>query len=163
MIKTIVREFLVFIFSISIFPVIFLFLVLSGDLDRFGLMMISRELLSAGSSFLESILLLVARVIAPYAAVQAIRAYQWSRASEVGKKWAYLYYSLLSGIVGVWFGAKSWDMFYFMFQLGDIPGELKQFMRLEYENLFVAALGFYVSIRCLRISLKSTNSRLVKS
>jgi hypothetical protein len=156
MIKIVVREILVFVFSIAIFPATLMLLMLRGDLDRYGLMMIARELLTAGSSFLESILLIVARVLAPYALIQALRAYQWSRKGAEPKRWAYLYYAVLSGLVAVWFGGKSLDLFYFMFQLGDIPGELAQFLRLEYGNLLVGLFGIYGSIRCLRISLKST-------
>ncbi len=52
MIKIVVREILVFVLSIAIFPATLMLLMLRGDLDRYGLMMISRELLTAGSSFL---------------------------------------------------------------------------------------------------------------
>ena len=155
MVKIVIREILVFVLSIAIFPATLMLLILRGDLDRYGLMMISRELLTAGSSFLESILLIVSRLLAPYALIQALRAYQWSREGAEPRRWAYLYYAVLSGLVGVWFGGKSMDLFYFMFQLGDIPGELAQFLRLEYGHLLVGLAGIYVSIRCLRISIKS--------
>ncbi|MFH0958118.1 MAG: hypothetical protein V1897_05385, partial [Pseudomonadota bacterium] len=119
MIKIVLREILVFVFCVSIFPATFILLILRGDLDRFGLMIISRELLTAGSSFFESILLLTARALAPYALVQAFRAYQWARQGGAeAKRWAYLYFALLSSMVAVWFGVKSLDLFHFMFQLG---------------------------------------------
>ena len=157
MIKIFLREFLIFALSISIFPATFLLLILRGDIDRYGLMMISRELLSTGSSLVESILLLAARVLTPYALIQAFRAFQWSKTGKRAKRWAYLYFSALSGIVAAWFISESWNLFYFMFQLGDIPGELLQFLKLEYSNLLAGLAGLYVCIRCLRISINLNN------
>jgi len=40
-----------------------------------------------------------------------------------------------------------------MFQLGDIPGELSQFIELEYIHLLGATAVFYIFGRCLRFFL----------
>ncbi len=153
MIRIIIREIGILVFSVSIFPLAFLFLLLRGDISQYGLTLIYRELLIAGTSSVESALLLLSRILAPYMAIQAFRSYQWSKTGAGARKWANLYYALLAGIAGIWFASKSFDLFYFMFQLGDIPGELGQFIELEYIHLLAATAGFYVFGRCLRFFL----------
>ena len=155
MIRIIAREIGIFIFSISIFPITFLLLLLKGDISTYGLTLIYREIVNLGSHSLDSTLSFLARLFAPYLAIQAFRAYQWSKKGRTPKKWAYLYFALLMGCAGVWFASKSWDLFYFMFELGDIPGELAQFFRLEYVHLLWAVAGVYLSLRFLQSAFRS--------
>ena len=151
MTRIIIREIGVLALSISIFPLAFLFLVFRGDINQYTVSLIYRELVKAGSSDLMSSILFLSRLLTPYLIVQAIRAYQWSKTGVDARRWANLYFALLCGIVGTWFVLKSFDLFYFMLELGDIPGELSQFLQLEYTRLTGAAVSFYLLIRSLRI------------
>jgi hypothetical protein len=144
MIRIIVREIAILVLSTSIFPLAFLFLLLRGDISEYGLKLIYQELVSAGTSSVESALLLLSRVLAPYLVVQAFRAYWWSKTGAFAKRWASLYFALLGCVAALWFAGESFDLFYFMFELGDIPGELGQFFRLEYAHLLGALVGFYI-------------------
>ncbi|MCL5124578.1 MAG: hypothetical protein M1511_08800 [Deltaproteobacteria bacterium] len=150
MIRVIIREIGVLALSVSIFPLAFVFLVFRGDISEYGASLIYRELVNTGSSSLMSAMFLISRLLAPYLVIQGIRAYKWSKTGIEAKRWANLYFAFLSGVAGTWFAIKSLDLFYFMFELGDIPGELGQFLQLEYTNLLGAVAGFYFFFRCLR-------------
>lgn len=158
MLKIIIREIMILVFSISIFPSIFLFLILRGDINRYGLTLFYREILNIGSSSFDSTMLpLLFRFFAPYLAIQAFRSYQWSKTGFEAKRFANLYFALLTGAVGIWFASNSWDLFYFMFELGDIPAELIQFFQLEAVHLISAIAGLYISYRCLLVFLRPSN------
>jgi hypothetical protein len=154
MVRIIAREIGILIFSVSIFPITFMLLLLKGDISRYGFTLIYREIINLGSHSLDSTLSFFARLLAPYIAIQAFRAYQWSKKGKTPRKWAHLYFALLTGCAGVWFACKSLDLFYFMFELGDIPGELAQFFRLEYVHLLWALAGFYLSLRFFQSALR---------
>ncbi|MGC8660621.1 MAG: hypothetical protein ACP5U1_16255 [Desulfomonilaceae bacterium] len=150
MIKIIIREIAVLALSFSIFPLAFLLLVFRGDISEYGASLIYRELVNAGSSSLASALALLGRLLTPYVVIQGIRAYSWSKTGVEAKRWASLYFALVGGGAGTWFAVKSLDLFYFMYELGDIPGELGQFVHLEFLNLLGTFAGFYLFVRCLR-------------
>ena len=59
MIGIIIREIAILALSISIFPLAFLFLLLRGDISEYGLKLIYQELISSGTSSVESALLLL--------------------------------------------------------------------------------------------------------
>ena len=149
MIRIIAREIGIFIFSVSIFPITFMLLLLKGDISRYGLTLIYREIINLGSHSLDSTLSFLARLLAPYIAIQAFRAYQWSKKGNTPRKWAYLYFALLIGCAGVWFASKSLDLFYFMFELGDIPGELPQFLSFGICPFTVGSSGFLPLVKVL--------------
>lgn len=151
MIRIIIREIAILTLCISIFPVVFLSLFFHGDISEYSLVLIYRELFNAGTSNLGSALTLLVRILVPYLSVQAIRAYQWSKTNINAKRWANLYFAILSASLGIWCASISLDLFYFMFELGDIPGEIRQFFRMEYAHLFGALAGFYICFRCLRL------------
>lgn len=92
---------------------------------------------------------IVALIMAPYVAIQTIRVFRCSRRSETGKKWAGLYFFILFSICGAWFGWRAWDLFYFMYALGDMPGEIVQFFEIEGASL----LWFLVCVILAVVSL----------
>jgi hypothetical protein len=153
MMGIIIREIAILALSISIFPLAFLFLLLRGDISGYGFKLIYQELINSGTSSVESALLLLSRVLAPYLVVQAFRAYQWSKTGKFAKRWASLYFAFLGCVAALWFAGESFDLFYFMFQLGDIPGELGQFFQLEYAHLLGALVGFYIFGRYFKLFL----------
>jgi len=124
-----------------------------SDSWHLGRAFLSRELLSGGAGPGGTSLTLWIRLVSPYLAVQAIRAFLWSQRSLEGKKWGNLYLSMLMAAVGGWSLAQAWDLFYFMYALGDIPGELVQFFKLETSNLVVALSSLALAIHCFRIFL----------
>ncbi len=70
-----------------------------------------------------------------------------------GQKMANLYFALLLAAVSAWFFSKAWDLFYFMYALGDIPAELKQFVQLEGDSLLGCFLTLVLGIYCFSIFL----------
>ncbi len=92
---------------------------------------------------------IVALIMAPYVAIQTIRVFRWSRRSAVGRKWAALYFFVLFTICGSWFGWRAWDLFYFMYALGDMPDEIVQFFQIEGSSL----LWFMVCVVLALVSL----------
>ncbi len=158
MIGIIIREITILVLSISIFPLAFLFLVLRGDISEYGLKLIYQEIVNSGTSSLGSALLLLSRVLAPYLVVQAFRAYQWSKTSAFAKRWSSLYFALLGLVAALWLAGESFDLFYFMFELGDVPGELGQFFQLEYAHLLGALVGFYIFGRYFSLFLSPTGA-----
>lgn len=154
MIRVIVREVVILIFSVSIFPITLSLLLMNGNIDQRVLTLIYREITNFGNHSFEATFSLLARLFTPYLAIQAFRAYQWSRKGGTPKKWSYLYFSVLAGSIGAWFASKSLDLFHFMFELGDIPGELGQFVRLEFVHILWASGAFYLCVRFFLIAFR---------
>ncbi|MBI5251182.1 MAG: hypothetical protein HY912_16965 [Desulfomonile tiedjei] len=141
------RECIVLCISLALFPAAVILLLLHNDALSTGLAFL-RRLLFAGGSLSETALDLWVKVISPYLVIQAIRAFIWSQKSIVGRKWANLYFAALLAAISAWFFSKAWDLLYFMYALGDIPDELKQFFQLEGDNILAGALSLALSIYC---------------
>jgi hypothetical protein len=92
-------------------------------------------------------------VISPYLILQAMRGYAWAGRSVQGRRWAYLYFSVLFFAAGTWAFGLAWDMFYFMYALGGIPSGLGQFVRLEAAHLAELLVAFSLSGYCFTIFL----------
>lgn len=104
----------------------------------------------------ESLLILALVLLAPYVVVQAVRAYRWGRRSETGRKWASLYFCILSVLAAAWYFVQAWDLFYFMYALGDIPGELRQFFAYEGGAVVIMVGTSFLAARCLSVFLNPT-------
>jgi hypothetical protein len=48
---------------------------------------------------------------------------------------------------------RAWDLFYFMYALGDMPAELIQFFQLEGTDLLIAAGCSFLGAYCFSIFL----------
>jgi hypothetical protein len=146
----VIRELIIIVLSLSLFPVAVLLVLLHGEAVDTGLVFVFRYILSGGGP-MGSIWGMLFKVISPYIAVQAIRAFLWSQRSVEGRKWAYLYFCGLLVLLSGWFFYQAWDLFYFMYALGDIPGELEQFVQLEGENVVGSVLSAALSIYCFMV------------
>jgi hypothetical protein len=146
------RETIVLCVSLALFPTAVILLLIHNDALSSGLMFLRRQLLSGGT-LSGSALELWIKIISPYLVIQAIRGFMWSHRSIVGRKWANLYFSALLAATSAWFLWHSWDLFYFMYALGDIPAELKQFVQLERDNLLGGLLAMGLSIYCFTVFL----------
>ena len=153
MLRIVFRELLIFLVALSVFPLIVLFVLFYSDSWTLGRAFLSRELLSGGSGPGGTTLTLWVRLISPYLVIQSIRAYLWAQRSLQGKRWGNLYFAILLAAVGGWSVAQAWDLFYFMYALGDIPEELVQFVQLEASNLVVGVGSIVLAVYCFRIFL----------
>jgi hypothetical protein len=149
----IVREILILVACLALFPFAALLLLIYTDSLPLALAYVSREMLSGGIGPGGSSLTLLGELLAPYLMVQAVRSFLWSQRSLVGRKWGNLYFSILAASVAVWSFAQAWDLFYFMYRLGGIPGELTQFVELEFHNILIFFLCVIISIRCFIVFL----------
>jgi len=149
-------EILVLIGSLAIFPAAVIGLLILSDSSNASRIFFSGDALHGLTVTGGAIPHLWFRFLAPYVVVQAIRAYLWSQRSLTGRKWANLYFSILLVSIGGWSLWNSWDLFYFMYALGDIPEELLQFVELEANNLIVAAASLCLAAYCFRIFLDPT-------
>jgi hypothetical protein len=159
MARMILKEVLIFVGALSIFPLVVLLMLFYSDSWSLGRAFLSRELMSGGSGPGGTSLTLWIRIVSPYVVIQSVRMYLWSHRSPQGKKWGNLYFATVTAGIGVWSLAQAWDLFYFMYALGDIPGEVAQFVRLEANNLFVGLGSFVLAGYCFRIFLASRKSR----
>lgn len=148
----VIRELIILILSLLLFPVAVLLVLLHGEAVDTGLVFVFRYVVSGGGP-MGSIWGMLFKVISPYIAIQAIRAYLWSQKSIEGRKWANLYFCGLLASLSGWFFYQAWDLFYFMYALGDIPGELEQFVQLEGENLVGSVLSGALSVYCFTVFL----------
>jgi len=158
MARVILKEFLIFVGCLSLFPLMVLVVLFYSDAWNMGRAFLSRELFTGGRGPGGTSFTLWIRLVSPYLAVQAIRAFLWSQRSIAGKKWGNLYLSILMAAVGGWSLAQAWDLFYFMYALGDIPGELVQFFKLETSNLLVAISSLALAVYCFSIFLHPSSS-----
>ena len=149
--RIIFREIIVLAGSLAIFPAAVIVLLVLSDSSNVSRLLSSRDLLYGLTVSGGAIPHLWFRFIAPYLVVQAIRGYLWSQRSVTGRKWANLYFFILLAFIGGWSLWNSWDLFYFMYALGDIPGELLQFVELEANNLIIAAASLFLAVHCARI------------
>lgn len=152
--RVIFREIIVLCLSLALFPAAVFLLLLHND-SLGSVLSVLRRLLFCGGSIFESALDLWIKVVSPYLAIQAIRGYIWSKKSIVGKKWANLYFASLLAAISAWFLWKAWDLLYFMYALGDIPAELKQFFQLEGYDIAGGIFALALTIYCFTIFLKT--------
>ncbi len=149
--RKILREVIIFYLCLAIFPVaVILFVIHSNSLNA-GMAVLSRGVLFWGASATGSSLAVLMRLIAPYLIVQAVRAFRWSQQSLAGKKWGNLYFSVLLAAIAGWAFWTAWDLFYFMYALGDIPAELLQFFQLEWSDILIFTTSSLLAIRCFAI------------
>mgnify|MGYP000871457109 CR=1 FL=1 len=153
MVKLIFRETIIFLVCFAIFPGALFLLYLKGELSQTQLLSLARELATTDMVGPWPIFWLLSKILIPYFIVQSIRAYSWSRRSVTGLRYASLFYSALLFSAVVWFWSQSGDLLYFMYQMGDLPSELPQFLELEAVNLLLGALSFYVGLRRFRVFL----------
>jgi len=152
--RVILREIVIFIGCLLLFPAALLILLAVVDSPEAARRFVARvifsvEVVGPAGTFL----VLGIKLIAPYLIVQAIRGYLWSQRSLTGRKWANLYFSLLLAAAGVWGFWKAWDLFYFMTAMGDMPAELGQFIELSGTDILVFIFCSLVSIHCFRVFL----------
>jgi len=160
MIKMVFRELAVFLACMSLLPAfVFVTLLQRGILDE-GLRAIARSILSGGWGLDAATIGILARWMAPYLIVQCVRAYVWSKTSPRARSLANLYYSVISGSVAAWSFWKAWDVFYYMYALGDIPGQIVQFLEIESQNLLVFSVTTILAIYCFAIFLDPRPKRM---
>lgn len=147
----VLREVIIFYLCLAIFPVAVILFVIYDDSLSAGMTVVSRGLLFWGASQSGISTAVLVRLLAPYLIVQAIRGYRWSQRSVVGKKWANLYFAVLLVSIAGWAFWRAWDLFYFMYALGDIPAELPQFFELEWSSVLILLTALLLAIRCLLV------------
>jgi hypothetical protein len=151
--KIILREIIILILSVAVLPVaVILYLVHTNSLN-FGLVILSREIMSGGSGLIGGPLGLCVKLLSPYLLVQSIRAFFWARRSVTGMRWANIYFAVLLACVAGWFLRDAWDLLYMMYALGDLPGELAQFFELEVSNLIIFVGAVFLAVHCIRTAL----------
>jgi hypothetical protein len=156
MLRAIVREILILIGCLTLFPAAVILLLVQTNSLEAALNFLGRGLfLGQALSPQGTLLLMWLKLISPYLIVQAIRAYLWGQRSMKGRRWANLYFVILLTAAGVWSLWKAWDLFYFMYALGDMPAELGQFIELEGTNLFIFLVCSILAVHCFSIFLRS--------
>ncbi len=154
MVFKIIKEVLILLISLSVFPAIVVGLLTYSDSAMSGVRI--REFTSHISNFWIHIIL-------PYLGIQAIRAAMWAERSLVGRKIANMYFALLALGVGAWSFTKVWDLFYFMYALGDMPQELRQLMELEFNNILITIVALIVAVHSFRIFMNPERRRRPKN
>lgn len=149
MVQKILLEIAILALSLSVFPALVLALLIYTGSIRDGLTFLMDKALATDWGPYSTALGIWIKFFSPYLVVQAARAYFWAQRSLTGRRWANAYFSLLALLVGVRSLWRAWDMFYFMYALGDIPSELGQFLQLEAVNLVIAAAGLALFVHCL--------------
>ena len=154
MFRIILREILILVLSLAVFPVAVVILLLAyKDPLGMGSAFLAHEMIAGGIGPGGTSLALWVKWFSPYMALQAIRGFLWSQRSLVGRRWANLYFSVLAAS---WAGRSlwgAWDLFYFMYALGDMPAELIQFFRLEATDLLTFLACALIAIYCFGIFL----------
>jgi hypothetical protein len=139
----ILREILIFGSSLALVPL----------LIKYGRPYFDIRPLLAGEILSGGIHALWVFVLFPYIIIQTIRAFLWSERSLVGRKWASLYFVVVLTGLASWGFFRAWDQFYYMWVLGDMPGEIVQFLELQYVGVLVFVICALLAARCARIFL----------
>jgi hypothetical protein len=150
--KLIIREIVIFLISLTIFPLLILALLAYkyGDVES-GLITLYGAAGRLSYFWLH--------LISPYLVIQAIRARAWSQRTLSGRKWAHLYFFILSAGVFWWAFYSVWDLFYFMYALGDIPAELKQLVEIEWRNIIISITALVVGCYSFMVFLDPTRKK----
>ena len=150
------REALILGLSLALFPLAIIVFLVHGDSSSAGVTAVLRGLLAGVWDSGSPSVGLALRVVTPYLLVQAVRGFVWAQRSLIGRRWAHLYFALLLGAAAAWSFWEAWDLLYFMYALGDIPGELIQFFRLQGRNVLIFIGSVLLGVHCLRIFLDPT-------
>jgi hypothetical protein len=153
MFRIILREIVILVLSLAVFPTTVILLLVYNDSLNLGPAYFAQELLAGGMGAAGTSITLWAKFFSPYLVLQAIRGFLWSQRSLAGRRWANLYYALLAATwaaVSLW---RVWDLFYFMYALGDMPAELIQFFQLEGTDLLIAVGCGILAVYCFTIFL----------
>lgn len=154
MVRIILRELLILVGSLAVFPAVMLVALVQSESPEASMKLIARAILSTQLvSSSGTLMVLGVRMFAPYLLVQAVRAYFWSGHSLKARRWANFYYMILLASVGVWCFLRAWDLFHLMYALGDMPGELQQFLEMEGRNVAIMVACAAVGVHCLRVFL----------
>lgn len=148
MLKTILREILIFFACVSVLPVVIVVILLQNESPEAVFHMLLRVVLGGGLSRAFNPLALWAKVLAPYAFVQAIRAYRWSQRSTAGRRWANLYFLVILVIGAGWSFFNAWELFYLMYVIGDMPEALGAFLEIELYNVAILVICLFLSVYC---------------
>jgi hypothetical protein len=151
--KIIVRELIVLIVSVSALPAVVVLYLIHTDSWTWGILFLTRQMLPGGSEIVGSWMTFWFKLFSPYLILQSIRALLWSKRSLTGAKWANLYFALLLTGLGGWSLRQAWDLFFLMYILDDIPGELMQFFKLEGHHLLIFLGAIFLAIHCFRTFL----------
>ncbi|MGB9618205.1 MAG: hypothetical protein ACPL7J_12855 [Desulfomonilaceae bacterium] len=157
--KIIIRECLILIGAVSIFPALVFALMAQQHSWDALLQGALREVLSGAIYSHRTPDGLWVRLLAPYILVQSMRAWYWSQRSIVGRRWAHLYFSVVFAGVAFWSLWAAWDLFHFMSALGDMPAEIGQFFELQGSNLVIGLGAVFLSVHCARVFLNPSQKR----
>ena len=100
MFRIILREILVLVLSLAVFPTTVMLLLAYNDSLNVGLAFFQHEMIAGGIGPGGTSLTLWVKLLSPYLVLQAIRGFLWSQRSLVGRRWANLYFSVLARILG---------------------------------------------------------------
>ena len=153
MLRKIIWEICVLIFSLSLAPAVIIAILIREDAFWQGFQFfVSRTLV--GDPFPEaSYAVIMFKWISPYLIIQAIRAFMWSKTSLKAKRWANLYFATILGLISMWSLYVASDTFCFMYALGDMPTEFMQFVELESQNLLLFVVSFVIALYCFTVFL----------
>jgi hypothetical protein len=153
MFRIILREIVILILSLAVFPATVILLLVYNDPLNLGPVYFAQELLLGGMGAGGASLTLWIKFLSPYLVLQAIRGLFWSQRSLAGRRWANLYFALLAATwagVSLW---RVWDLFYFMYELGDMPAQLIQLFQLEGTDMLIAVGCGILAAYCFSIFL----------
>jgi len=150
------REVLVLGLCLALFPLAIIVFLVHGDSASAGVAAVLRGVFSRAWSAGSPSLGLAFQFIAPYLLVQCVRGVLWAQRSLTGRRWAHLYFAVLLTAAAVWSFSEAWDLFYFMYALGDMPGELIQFFELQGRNVLIVGGSVVLGIHSFRIFLDPT-------
>ncbi|MBI5568954.1 MAG: hypothetical protein HY914_03330 [Desulfomonile tiedjei] len=150
------REALILVLSLALFPLAIIVFLVHGDSASAGVAAVLRGVFSRTWSAGSPSLGLVFQFVAPYLLVQCVRGVVWAQRSLRGRRWAHLYFTVLLTGAAVWSFSEAWDLFYFMYALGDMPGELMQFLELQGRNVLIFGGSVLLGIHCFKVFLDPT-------
>jgi hypothetical protein len=150
--KILVRELIILIVSVGAPAAAILYLI-NADSWNAGIQFLARRMLPDGGQIMGSPITFWFKLFSPYLILQSIRALLWSKRSLAGARWANLYFALFLIGLGGWSLRQAWDLFFLMYILGDVPGELMQFFELEGHHLAIFLVALFLAIHCLRTFL----------
>lgn len=157
--KIVLREILIFLVCVAILPTVVFVLLLHTDSPERIARLLIRVARGGGLSPVFDPVAIWIKVMAPYAVVQAIRAYLWSQRSVAGRRWANLYFLaiLLIGAGSAFIDA--WDLLYLIYVVGDLPEDLAAFAELELKNIAVFVVCTTLAVYCARNVLNPARPR----
>jgi len=154
MVRIILREVLIFIGCLAVFPAVVLVAFAQSDSPEAGMKLLARAVLTTHIvSTSGTLAMLGIRLFTPYLLVQAVRAYFWQAHSPKARRWANCYYLALLVAVAGWAFWRAWDLFYFMYALGDFPAEIQQFLEMEGKHVAIFVASAVLGVYCLRVFL----------